>query len=1117
MNLKRFFEPFDPPRTNFVDVIQYWTRHQPDAPAFYVTDGESNDLKVTYSELWDRVRGLAGYLQQRGAAGGKVLLLYPPGFEFVVGFFACHAAGATAVPAYPPRRNRKATRIHSISADSGARFALTVGSVIDQICANADQSAELASIEMIASDDPSCCKPDLWQPPLVALEDIAVLQYTSGSTGDPKGVMLTHANLMRNCEYIVESFQPTRDGVGASWLPTYHDMGLVGGVLKPVYLGRPSVMMSPMAFLQKPARWLQVISKYNVTISGGPNFAYQLCVDKVTRGELAGVDLSRWDVAFNGAEPIRPTTINAFSKKFAEVGFRRESFFPCYGMAETTLIVTGGPKGLPTVTNFSASKLNEMEVEEVGSGKTPAKPVSEVPSTSDVRPLVACGRVFAGERLEVVDPDTHAILAPNKIGEIWIQSPCVGRGYWNDAEKTAAVFEATTACGEGPFLRTGDLGFVYDERLYVTGRLKDMIIVRGVNRYPQDIELTCEQASKGLQTGASAAMAMDHEGRENLVIVAETVRGRGIDWDSEIAKIRKAVAEEHELPPDAVFLVRAGSVPKTSSGKIQRHACLQLVRDHELKLVGNWTRWDTAPTHSGSDKGKAAASLAALTEETAGVVAIVIREVKKIARERAGDQMSLDTNIAIDLGLDSLERLEIAHALEQVFGGRFPEGVLQEIETIAEVTAAIETHLGSTPVVASGPTEIDAAVADRDIEPSDYDFALFPEYQRLKQTEATLKMTEVPNPYFTVHEGLTRDTTSIAGRELISFASYNYLGMSGDPVVTRAASEAVKRFGTSVSASRLVSGNKSVHGELECEIAGFIGTQASIVFVGGHSTNETTIGHLLGPGDLILHDALAHNSIVQGAILSGARRRPFDHNDFESLDTILKEVRRQYRRVLVVVEGVYSMDGDFPNLPEFVRVKQKHQCLLMVDEAHSIGTMGATGRGMSEHFGFDAGDVDIWMGTLSKSLGSCGGYIAGRSELVEYLRYTAPGFVYSVGLPPSSAAAALASLKLLQSEPQRVATLRARSKQFVALAKQHGLDTGMSAGTPVVPVITGNSLAALKLSHALFEAGINVQPIMYPAVEEAAARLRFFITCVHSERQVQQTVDEVAKQYAKIR
>jgi len=286
--------------------------------------------------------------------------------------------------------------------------------------------------------------------------------------------------------------------------------------------------------------------------------------------------------------------------------------------------------------------------------------------------------------------------------------------------------------------------------------------------------------------------------------------------------------------------------------------------------------------------------------------------------------------------------------------------------------------------------------------------------------------------------------------------------------------------------------------------------------VGGHATNETVIGHLFGPGDLILHDALAHNSIVQGCILSGARRRAFPHNDWRAADGLLEQFRHEYRRVLLVIEGVYSMDGDISDLPKFVEVKRRHKALLMIDEAHSMGVLGATGRGIAEHCGVDRGDVDIWMGTFSKSFGSCGGYISGCKALTEYLRYTAPGFVFAAAMPPPSAGAAIAALQLLEAEPQRVARLRENARLFLALAQQHGLNTGRSKGSPVVPVILGNSIHCLQLSKAMLARGVNVSPILHPAVEESASRLRYFITTCHNERQLRHTIDAMVEELGKI-
>jgi 8-amino-7-oxononanoate synthase len=362
------------------------------------------------------------------------------------------------------------------------------------------------------------------------------------------------------------------------------------------------------------------------------------------------------------------------------------------------------------------------------------------------------------------------------------------------------------------------------------------------------------------------------------------------------------------------------------------------------------------------------------------------------------------------------------------------------------------------------------------------------------------------NRFFDVHEGITNDRATIHGKEYINFSNYNYINTSGDPEVTRAAVEACERYGTSVSASRLVSGNKPRHRELETAISTFLGCEDTLVLVGGHSTNEGVIGHLLNEKDMILFDSLAHNSIVEGALLSGARRRPFPHNDWEAADWILNKHRNEYRRVLIAVEGVYSMDGDYPDLPKLIEVKKRHHALLMVDEAHSLGVLGKTGRGIGEHFGVNRRDVDIWMCTLSKTFASCGGYISGSKELVEYLKYTAPNFVFSVGISPPNCAAALAAIRVLEKEPQRVEQLRHNGKLFLELAKAQGLDTGTSRDSAVIPVILGNSMLALKLSKALFDKGINVQPILHPAVEEKAARLRFFITSAHTEEQIRYTI-----------
>jgi len=384
-----------------------------------------------------------------------------------------------------------------------------------------------------------------------------------------------------------------------------------------------------------------------------------------------------------------------------------------------------------------------------------------------------------------------------------------------------------------------------------------------------------------------------------------------------------------------------------------------------------------------------------------------------------------------------------------------------------------------------------------------------PGYQQVQLMREGAARFGVQSPFFQVHEGNAGAHSQIDGQTVINFASYNYLGLSGHPGVTAAAQEAAARYGTSVSASRIVAGERPLHRQLERALADWYGVDDALTLVSGHATNVTIIGHLLGPRDLILHDEYAHNSIVQGAKLSGAQRFSFTHNDLDHLDALLREHRHKAERVLIAVEGLYSMDGDFPDLPQLIALKKRYGCWLMVDEAHSLGVLGATGRGIAEHFQVDPREVDIWMGTLSKTLASCGGFIAGEQALIDNLRYLAPGFLYSVGLAPPLAAAALAALQILQAEPQRVQTLRERSKFFWEEAQRRGLDTGLSRGYAVIPLILGSSLQAVRLSMQLLQRGIHVQPILYPAVPEQQARLRFFLNTHHSTEELTQTLDQL--------
>lgn len=395
-------------------------------------------------------------------------------------------------------------------------------------------------------------------------------------------------------------------------------------------------------------------------------------------------------------------------------------------------------------------------------------------------------------------------------------------------------------------------------------------------------------------------------------------------------------------------------------------------------------------------------------------------------------------------------------------------------------------------------------------------FENHPGFQLLKKRKSEAIERNIAIPFFLTNERANNNNVIIDGKEYINFSGYNYLGLSGHPYISSAAKQAIDQFGTSVSASRIVSGQITLHLKLEKVISDFLGVEDCVAFVSGYNTNVTTIGHLFGRKDLVIHDSMAHNSIMSGCHLSNATRMSFPRNDWCRLATLLAEHRQEFQRVVIIIEGAYSTDGNIPEINKVIEIKKQYDCFLMVDEAHSLGVIGKQGRGIGEHFSVNRQDVDIWMGSLSKSFASCGGFIAGSKDLVEYLKFSAPGFIFSVGLSPSDTAAAIAAFELIQKEPERIEKLRHNTKLFLSLSAEAGLDTGMNSGTPIVPIVIGDAMLCMQLSKSLYESGIHVQPMIYPAVPYNDARLRFFITAMHSEDEIKYTVNQLVQKLAEL-
>ena len=637
----------------------------------FLRDGEVEGASLTYAALDEQARAIAAWLQGEGMEGERALLLHPPGVEFVAAFFGCLYAGVVAVPAYPPRPNRADPRIQQIVADAGARVILTTAAMLSSMGGRRTAMPGLEALSWRATDTLPPALAAEWKEPAVERDGLAFLQYTSGSTLAPKGVMVSHGNILDNSERLDQMLVHDERSVAVTWLPHFHDMGLIYGVLHPLYRGFPCYLMPPAAFLQRPLRWPQAISRFKATHSGGPNFAYELCASRMSPDQRAGLDLSSWQVAFNGAEPVRASTLQRFAAAFGPCGFRWSSFSPAYGMAEATLMISISRNTVSPVLYRAQPAALE---------RNRAEPASQDDPSACT--LVGCGRGEGVRRMIVVDPQTLVPCVPREVGEIWVSGGSVTQGYWRRAEETESAFHAFLADGEGPFFRTGDLGFLSDGEVFITGRLKDLIIVRGLNHYPHDIEQTVETSHAALRPSAGAAFAVEIDGEERLVVVQEVERTqRNSDLDDVIRAIRRAITEEHEIDVHAVVLIRPGSILKTSSGKIQRRGCRTAFLEGTLNVQHEWRRPAEAPS-------QAAVPAAAAASPSESAIADWL--VSRLSRESGihADEVDLGQPFA-SFGVDSARALLLVGDLETWLGRRLPPIVLWNYPTVE----ALARHL----------------------------------------------------------------------------------------------------------------------------------------------------------------------------------------------------------------------------------------------------------------------------------------------------------------------------------------------------------------------------------------------------------------------------------------
>jgi acyl transferase domain-containing protein/acyl-CoA synthetase (AMP-forming)/AMP-acid ligase II/acyl carrier protein len=680
-----------------VDLVHHRACEEPDATALtFLEDGENREEILTYGELERVARCVAARLHADGVtAGARALLLYPPGLDYIAAFFGCLQAGVIAVPAYPPLLNRPSSQLATFVENATPTTALTTNAILALREKLTAQEPSLGELQWLATDAIEEGAERDWSPPRIRPETTAFIQYSSGSTAKPKGVVLSHENLLVNTNTMCERADLGENTRTVSWLPPYHDAGLIGKILTPLVGGFPGVLMSPIAFLQEPVRWLRAIERYSATCSAAPNFGYELCIRKTTPEQRAALDLSSWRRAMNTGEPVRADTLRRFAEAFAPAGFRYESFYPCYGLAESTVMV-GGPE--PAV----APRVIALDREALQDGAV--VPAADVRRAHE---LVACGHSLPGHRVAIVEPETRKPLEEREIGEIWVHGPSVAQGYWNQPEATEENFHARLADGDlTSYMRTGDLGFLDGGEIHIAGRAKDVIVVRGRNHYSQDIERTAEQASPALRPGCGAAFGLEQDGEERLVLVNEVDRQRLGDVDSVLETVAQAILGQHGVQPDGVVLIERGAMPKTSSGKQRRQEARARLLARELPVVAEWRPpRPRAPASAEAPGGK---------HEVPNRSRPAIQRwlVDRLAREAGIDTGEIDHEMPFAaLGIDSVRAVELVSELSTWLGRQVPETAPWDHPTIARLSRYLAGEFGERPPSPERPAATDEPLA----------------------------------------------------------------------------------------------------------------------------------------------------------------------------------------------------------------------------------------------------------------------------------------------------------------------------------------------------------------------------------------------------------------------
>lgn len=1100
--------------STFLDVLNYWELSQPQQVAFiFLEDGETESAQITYAELAGRARCIAGCLQLHGIQpGDRALLLYPSSLEFIAAFLGCFYAGVIAVPTYTPQSKRHLPRLQAISTDAKANIVLTDSQILAERNQKFAYPLELEMLPWVATDTDQWTESSLITE--LTSETLAFLQYTSGSTNQPKGVMVSHGNILHNEKLIEKAFEHSSQTIFAGWLPLFHDMGLIGNVLQPIYLGIPCVLMPPVAFLQSPVRWLKAISNYGATTSGGPNFAYDLCAQKVSEAQKSELDLSSWSIAFNGAEPVRHHTLTRFTTAFAQCGFRPESFYPCYGMAETTLIVSGSNKSAAPVVrsiNKSALTVGQVKLEE----------------SSTARVFVGNGQPIPDLQVVIVHPENLTPCKPDQVGEIWVSGSSVTQGYWQRPIETEQTFQAYLQDRAlGPFLRTGDLGFLHDGELFFTGRIKDLIIIRGRNYYPQDIELTVENSHPAVRPNCSAAFSIELDETEQLVVVAEVDR-HNKNYTDVIAAIRTEVANQHELSVYAVILLKTGSIPKTSSGKIQRHACHHQFLEKKLLVVADSYLKMSAASQETSQ------SLA--TSIAVGNANSIQHWIERwlIIKLRLPATIIVPNKTFAEYGLDSVSAAELVVALEAelnhalklephlfweypavtAFSQHLSKLISQKLSDPASPDSALNN--------VQAPTKQSSVAPIQEKSESSSERNLLPNASCPLPTSCLLPsqaLEQIPQILKQVTKQQNRQVL-IDGRWICDFASCNYLGLDLHPQVQQAIAPAISQWGTHPSWTRAVA-SPNLYPRLEKALANLIKAPDVLVFPSLTLLHMGVIPMLVGKEGVVLIDNAAHRSVSEACRLAqqdGAKVISYKHNDLDDLAYKLKRYADAPVK-LIAIDGVYSMSANYPDLPSYVRLAKQYDATIYVDDAHGFGLVGETptpempygqfGNGIVNHFGLGyAEDRIVYCAGLSKAFSSYGAFVTCTDVQMKRMLSATWTAIFSGPSPVASLASAIAGLEINLQEGEMLRQQIYRlTQKLVVSAREIGFEVDSQGYFPIVSVVVGSIESAITACKTLWKHGILITPGIFPAVPYNRSILRFSITAANTEIEIDQAL-----------